>query len=113
MQRGDIYLANFPFGDAAVMKLRPVLLLSGPVGIGTEVIVAYISSVIPTSLLDSDILIDPAEPEHQSTRLKAPSVLRLHKIATIHRTSLQRRLGSISDATQQMVDATLRATFGL
>jgi hypothetical protein len=40
MQRGDIYLASFPFGDMAVMKLRPVLLLTERVGPGTEVIVA-------------------------------------------------------------------------
>ena len=63
MRRGDVYLASFPFGDAAVMKLRPVLLLTGRVGPGAEVIVASISSVLPASLLDSDILIDPAQPD--------------------------------------------------
>jgi hypothetical protein len=26
MQRGEIYLASFPYGDVAAMKLRPVLL---------------------------------------------------------------------------------------
>jgi len=41
------------------MKLRPVLLLTGPVGPVPEVLVAYISSVRPTVLLDSDLLIDP------------------------------------------------------
>jgi hypothetical protein len=40
MQRGDIYLASFPFGDMSVMKLRPVLLLTERVGTGTEVVVA-------------------------------------------------------------------------
>jgi hypothetical protein len=29
MQRGEIYLASFPFGDVPGMKLRPVLLLRG------------------------------------------------------------------------------------
>src|SRR5947207_15774873 len=29
MRPGDIYLAQFPFGDAPGMKLRPVLLLTG------------------------------------------------------------------------------------
>jgi hypothetical protein len=32
MQRGEIYLASFPFGDVPGMKLRPVLLLTDPVG---------------------------------------------------------------------------------
>src|SRR5262245_41029124 len=113
MQRGDAYLAHFPFGDTAVMKLRPVLLLTGPVGNGSEVIVAYISSVIPAAPLSSDIVLDPTQPEYLATRLKSSSVLRLHKVATIHLTSLQRRLGSISVATQQVVDGKLRQTLSL
>ena len=32
MQPGEIYLASFPFGDTATMKLRPVLVLTPPVG---------------------------------------------------------------------------------
>jgi len=113
MQRGEIYLASFPYGDVAAMKLRPVLLLTGSVGVGTEIIVAYISSVIPSTLLAGDILIDPGQPEHQSTRLKTVSVLRLHKLATIHVTSVQRRMGKVSTATQQEVDAKLRQVLSL
>ncbi len=113
MQRGEIHLASFPYGDVATMKLRPVLLLTGPVGVGTEVIVAYLSSIIPSPLLASDILIDPSLPQHQSTRLKTVSVLRLHKLATIHITSIQRYLGKISTATQQEVDDKLRVVLNL
>jgi mRNA interferase MazF len=51
MRRGEIYLASFPFGDAPGMKLRPVLLLTEPIGLAGEVLVAYISSVLPSSLL--------------------------------------------------------------
>src|SRR5664279_3216277 len=32
MRSGEIYLAQFPFGDVPGMKLRPVLLLTGAVG---------------------------------------------------------------------------------
>jgi hypothetical protein len=28
----EVYLASFPFGDSAAMKLRPVLLLTRPMG---------------------------------------------------------------------------------
>ena len=66
------------------MKLRPVLLLTGAIGSVPEILVAYISSVVPTQLLQSDILIDPAKPEFHSTHLKTVSVLRLHKLATLH-----------------------------
>jgi hypothetical protein len=59
VNRDEIYLASFPFGDSAGMKLRPVLLSTGPVGSVPEVLVAYISSVIPPVLLPSDIMLDP------------------------------------------------------
>src|SRR5438477_7372838 len=80
MRPGEIFLAQFPFGDLLGMKLRPVLLLTGPVGSLPEVVVAYISSVIPVQPLSSDVLIDPGKPEFHSTRLKTLSVLRLYKI---------------------------------
>ena len=83
MAPGDICLASFPLGDAPG-KLCPVLLLAGPIGPIPEVLVAYISSVVPPVLLPSDVLVDPAQPKFRSTNLKAVSVLRLHKLATIH-----------------------------
>ena len=82
MRPGEIYLAQFPFGDVPGMKLRPVLLLTGAVGSVPEVLVSYISSVIPSQLLPSDLVLDPAKPEFRSTNLKTLSTLRLHKLAT-------------------------------
>ena len=70
MKPGEIFLAQFPFGDVAGMKLRPVLLLTGSVGPVPEVLVAYISSVMPVQLLLSDLVIDPSKPEFRSTYLK-------------------------------------------
>ena len=103
MRPAEIYLAQFPFGDAPGMKLRPVLLLTGPIGSVPEILVAYISSVVPAQLLQSDILIDPAKPEFQSTHLKTVSVLRMHKLATIHCSSLVRHLGAITPSARKMV----------
>jgi hypothetical protein len=76
MKRHEIYLASFPFGDKPELKLRPVLLLTGKIGVIPEILVAYISSVIPTQTLASDIIIDPGDPKHRSTKLKKTSVLR-------------------------------------
>lgn len=108
MRPGEIYLAQFPFGGAPGMKLRPVLLLTGPVGPVPEVLVAYISSVIPAQLLPSDLLIEPGKPEFHSTHLKTRSALRLHKLATIHCSSLARHLGVLESATQESVAHKLR-----
>jgi hypothetical protein len=41
IQPDEIYLASFPFGDIAGMKLRPVLTLTGPLGSVPEVLVSY------------------------------------------------------------------------
>ena len=95
MHPGEIYLAKFPFGDAPGMKIRPVLLLTGPVGAVPEIVVAYISSEIPARLLPSDLVIDASIPEYRLTNLKTSSALRLHKLATIHCSSLARYLGVV------------------
>ena len=108
MRPGEIYLAKFPFGDVPGMKLRPELLLTTPLGLVPEVLVAYISSVVPTRPLPSDLLLDPVEPGLQSTNLKAPSVLRLYKLATIHCSSLARYLGAVDGQTRTIVASKLR-----
>lgn len=104
MQPGEIYLARFPFGDVPGMKLRPVLLLTGILGSVPEVLVAYISSVLPAQPLPSDLILDPAQP----TNLKVRSALRLHKLATIHSSSLARRLGALESTQQSVVAANSR-----
>ena len=113
MNPDEIYLARFPFGDSPGMKLRPVLMLSGPVGSIPEVLVAYISSVIPSPILPSDVILDPATAEHASTRLKTKSAVRLHKLATIHGSSVVRFLGVLSPATANEVDQKLCALLDL
>jgi len=113
MRPGEIYLAQFPFGDVPGMKLRPVLLLTGTVGSIPEVLVAYISSVVPTQPLVSDILLDPSQPEFRETHLKTKSALRLHKLATIHSSSIVRYLGIIDSSVKDAVSSKLRDLLGL
>ena len=95
------------------MKLRPVLLLTGSIGSVPEVLVAYISSVLPVQPLSSDLIVDPATPEFQSTHLKVPSALRLHKLATVHCSSLVRHLGALQPEQQLSVGEKLRVLLGL
>jgi hypothetical protein len=95
------------------MNLRPVLTLTAPIGSVPEVLVAYISSVIPPSLLPSDIVLDPTVPAQANTNLKTVSVLRLHKLATIHGRSIVRRIGLVSQETARDVDDKLRSLLKL
>lgn len=113
MNRDEIHLASFPFGGSPGMKLRPVLLLTGPIGSVPEVLVAYISSVVPSALLPTDIVLDPATAEHAATMLKTRSVVRLHKLATVHTRNVVRRLGTLSDATSLEVKERLRSLLEL
>ena len=113
MKPGEIYLARFPFGDVPGTKLRPVLLLTGTIGAVPEVLVAYISSVLPAQPLPSDLILDPAQPAFRSTNLKVPSALRLHKLATIHSSSLARHLGVLESDQQSEVGTKLKTLLGL
>ena len=113
MKPGEIYLARFPFGDVPGMKLRPVLLLTGTVGSVPEVLVAYISSVLLAQPLPSDLILDPAQPAFRTTNLKVPSALRLHKLATIHSSSLARHLGVLESDQQSVVGKKLKTLLGL
>ena len=113
MTRGEIYLARFPLGGTVGAKVRPVLLLTDPVGPVPELLTAYISSVIPSPLLPSDLLLDPALPDHASANLKAVSLVRLHKLATVHLRDAFRRLGVLSPQTMQEVETRLRALLAL
>jgi mRNA interferase MazF len=80
--------------------------LTPPIGPVPEILVAYISSVLPPELLPSDIILDP-EKEESSTMLKTKSVVRLHKLATIHTNSIVRRLGNLSNVAATEVDSKL------
>jgi mRNA-degrading endonuclease toxin of MazEF toxin-antitoxin module len=103
----------FPFGGTVGAKLRPVLVLTGPLGPVPEVLTAYMSSVIPATHLPTDILIDPSQPEHSGTGLKQVTLLRLHKLATIHDRDIVRHLGQLSAATWKEVEAKLRLLLNL
>lgn len=95
------------------MKLRPVLLLTASIGSVPEVLVAYISSVLPTLPLPSDLIMDPAALEFSGTHLKVPSALRLHKLATIHWSSLARQLGALNTPQHAVVAGKLRTLLAL
>jgi mRNA interferase MazF len=113
MAPGEIYFAQFPFGGSAKMKLRPLLLLTGPVGLVPEFLAAYLTSVMPAPLLPPDVMLDPRQPEHFATGLKMRSVIRLHKLATLHRRLIVRYVGKLSVATEAEVAAKLRQLLNL
>ena len=113
MKQGEIYLADFPFGGGPGTKTRPVLAMAGYLGSVPEVIVAYITSINPVAKLPTDIVIDPTNPTHASTGLKQKSLLRLHRLMTIHQSNVYRYLGKVSTQLQAEVDLGLRSLLNL
>jgi hypothetical protein len=68
---------------------------------------------MPSQLLPSDLALDPAKPEFRSTNLKTLSTLRLHKLATIHTSSLVRYLGVMDGPTFDAVGKKLKVFLAL
>jgi hypothetical protein len=58
-------------------------------------------------------MVDPSAPEFQGTHLKVTSALRLHKLATIHCSSLARQLGALEPPQHVIVARKLRTLLGL
>jgi PemK-like, MazF-like toxin of type II toxin-antitoxin system len=113
MSPGEICLGRFPLGGSPGDKIRPVLVLTGPIGSVPEYVVAYITSVIPPISLPTDFVIDPALPEFARVNLKQKSVVRLHKVATRHGFDLLRYVGKLEPAQFSMTQALLRLALNL
>ncbi len=108
MAPGEIHLARFPMAGRGGVKLRPVLLLTDAVGPVPELLAAYISSIIPPTLIPSDLILDASQPDFASTSLTQVSILRLHKLATLHRRDVIRPVGVLSPVAKQEVESRLR-----
>jgi mRNA interferase MazF len=103
----------FPFTDLSALKYRPAVILT-PDPLGSDVIVAHLSSVIPDgSLPASNLLIANDHPEFATTGLKQTSVVRLDKLMTLSRSLVRRRLGRLGPILLASPDARLRAALGL
>lgn len=103
----------FPFTDLTAVKYRPAVILS-PDPSGSDVIVAYLSSVVPESPLPAAIaMIADDHPEFRATGLKQTSVVRLDKLMTLSRSLVRRRLGRLGPILLASLDARLRAALGL
>jgi len=111
LMRGDLVLVQFPFTDLSAQKLRPALIVGRITG--DDVIVAFISSRISTSDPKAEHVLDPNDTEFRATGVKGRSLVRLNKIATLHRGLIRRRLGQIGPATHRAVALALRYLFDI
>ena len=113
MIRGKVVLVPFPFDDLSRVKVRPAVGLSNPVGPHRHIVVAFLTSRIPTEPLDSDLILDSRLAGFPATGLLKPSALRLHRLMTFPTHSLLRELGEISPLMQKEIDKRLKTLFSL
>ena len=63
MTRSKIVLVPFPFDDLSATKVRPAVCLTEPIGPHRHVVLAFITSQPPPTLLPTDILLDATRPD--------------------------------------------------
>ena len=100
MIKNSIVLIPFPFDDFSTSKVRPALCLTSEIGNFDHIIIAFISSKIPDDLIESDFVIERNSPLCEGTGLTRDSVIRLHKIVTIPKSLIKRKLGVIDTSVE-------------
>lgn len=94
-------LIYFPFTDLTGRKLCPALVLYDD---SRDVVVAFISSRIEKYNPETDILVNRSHPEFHLTGLKMDSVLKLSKIATLHKRLIAGEIGSIGEQLRKEIN---------
>lgn len=103
MTKGKIVLVPFPFDDLSAIKLRPAVCLTNPVGSYKHVILAFITSKIPTDLMETDIVLDTSHPDFAASGLSKPSTIRLDSLMTVRKSLIKRELGTLSSDMQDLL----------
>lgn len=103
MIKGKVVLIPFPFDDLSATKVRPAICLTNPIGKYNHIILAFITSQIPTDLLETDIVLDSSHPDFRASGLRKPSIIRLDHLMTVQKSLIQRELGAVSSNTQDQI----------
>jgi mRNA interferase MazF len=113
MTKGKVVLVPFPFDDLSGEKIRPAVCLTNPTGLHRHIILAFLTSRIPTELLDTDLILEANHADFAATGLRVSSTLRLHRLMTVTISLIRRELGELSPALQAEVAGKLRKLFEL
>lgn len=89
--KGDIVVIDFPYSDFKNAKRRPVLILKVPKG--NDVIVVQITSSSYEKLVEISII----KEDFQRGNLKIESFIRIDKIASIEKSLIRYRAGSLKN----------------
>lgn len=113
MEKGTIVLTLFPFTDLTSAKRRPAVVISKTSIEKADVIVAFISSVIPNKLSETDLFFDINGKYFPNSGLKKSSVIKLDKLATLNKSIFTGELGLVNGVTLSEIDKKLKIALGL
>ncbi|HXR06701.1 MAG TPA: type II toxin-antitoxin system PemK/MazF family toxin [Candidatus Acidoferrum sp.] len=110
-KRGDVILVYFPFTDLSSTKQRPALVVSSDAlnAASEDVLVVAISSQVPGRLTSEEFMIPPGD--LASCGLPKPSIVRLAKLASLHRQLVIKRIGSMPEPVLRRILAQIRQMF--
>jgi len=113
--RGEIVLVPFPFTDLSRQKARPAVVLS-PRRFNErfpDVILAAISSKVPTRPSDLELVIQQSGSAFASTGLRVSSVIKATKLVTMEQSLIYTTLGRLTDRTLRELDERVARALGL
>jgi len=113
VRRGTVVLTPFPFTDLTGAKVRPAVVISRTDRPGDDVILAFVSSVVPTRPLPTDLVVHPSHPDFGETGLKVPSIIKCDKLATVQRRIILGELGQLSATQIRDLEQCLRHALGM
>jgi mRNA interferase MazF len=111
-KQGDIILVPFPFTDLSGEKVRPALVLSGK-GEGDDLTLCFVSSIIPSKILNNEVLIDKTQESFNKTGLKVSSIIKVTKIATLEKKVILGKLGVLDYKNLLKVKIIIKKHFDL
>lgn len=116
MKRGEVVLVGFPFASGAGSKVRPALVVQSDRGnaILRDTIVAPITSnVSRVAQVTTQVAIDAASPDWQSSGLRTPSVIKCENVYTFNKSRIVNTIGRLSPATMSAIDDCLKEALGI
>ncbi len=113
MDKKTIVLTKFPFTDLSSSKRRPAVIISKVTDNEPDVIVAFISSVIPEASKESDFILETTHKDFKQTGLKKISVFKMDKLATLEKSIFAGELGVVSEDVYKELKLRLAKVFDI
>jgi len=95
IREGQIVLFRFPYADHTEGKLRPALVIRQLPGAYEDWLICMISSQLSQEISAFDEIVSPEDIDFSDSGLKFASVIRIGRLASVHKTILEGTIGKI------------------